>query len=253
MSIVWDGLKLLALTAIVYGLLAVFVLKEDYLAAQFQIERVQQHQLLGDKVADAAEARASNLFTRLVVANGTLHDSLQDMTPAVAPPAPTPSVAGSGGSLQPLPAPQASGDDATSAEPIQPVPSATTASSAIASTSSTTRQPTWLSDRMRVLWTIAFFTLVRISYALVWWPFLVLSMLPALVDAIATRKVSATTFALTSPQLQGFVMRALPLMLVGYFLWIVLPFHEHPMTVPIGIAFTTAMIWLGVVEFAKRG
>lgn len=225
---IWDGLRLLVFVAVLYGLAVVFVLQESYVQNQFEYERAAQHALLGDAAAYAAEARAQRLFARLVVNTGTMRDSFRDLVPAAAAPAPATAAHGGGGAL-------AAGKAATPQPAVAPA------------------APGWLVQRMRVVWTILFVTMVRLSYALLWWPLLVLTLVPALVDAIAARKVKATTFALTSPQFQGFVMRALPLSLAGYFLWIVLPFAEPALTVPVGIALTVAMVWVGVSQFAKRG
>jgi hypothetical protein len=111
----------------------------------------------------------------------------------------------------------------------------------------------WLEQRMRVIWTVVFYTMVRGFYALLWWPVAVLIIGPVMVDAIASRKIQATTFALTSPLMEGFVMRVLPLLLAGYFLMLFMPFYEPPWTVPLLLVLTGYLVWLGVIEFAKRG
>ena len=264
MPMLWDGLKVLCAIALVYAVAVMFFLQESTLSSQFERERIAQHGLLGDQVAGYAETRASNTFTVLAVNSGVMQQTFNSASlsipslPSASKPDPTPTVSST--ALDPTTSATSAAQDASSssasgtsgiASPVAP------SSSDVASTGLPSGLDAsvnnWAEQRVRVCWSVLFFTLVRLSYALIWWPFAVLSMGPALVDAIAARKVQATTFALTSPQLQGAVMRILPLSFAAYFLLIFLPFYEPPLTVPIGIFVTSAMVWLGIVEFAKRG
>jgi hypothetical protein len=259
----WDGMRLLGVLCLVYALVCMFVLSEGSISDVFQRESQAQHALLGAPAATYAETRASNLFTRLIVNSGTMEQSFSTTaaTPAspVAPATPSSQAADA--------SPPAASDASPSTSPTSSAspPSSSSSSGAISATTSTIPPApdpaaaaekqinAWLNQRMRVIWTVVFFTILRASYALLWWPFAVLAVVPVLVDAIASRKVRANSFALTSPQLQGLAMRILPLLLVAYFLLAFLPFYESPMTVPIGIVLSAPLFWLSVVEFAKRG
>ena len=111
----------------------------------------------------------------------------------------------------------------------------------------------WVEQRIRTWWTMVFQVFVRLSYAMMWWPFLVLALVPFVVDAWITRRVKSTTFALTSPHIQGIAIRALPVLVIGYFLLMFAPFYIPPSSAPVLIFVTCALLWFGVTHFVKRG
>lgn len=110
----------------------------------------------------------------------------------------------------------------------------------------------WWQARMRVLWSIAFEFLVRLSNILVWLPLAVLVFVPFIVDAIVLRKIKATNFAITSPHLQIFGVRAMTVIVVGFFLLQLLPMMLHPVWTPLAIAAFSTSLWIGISQFAKR-
>lgn len=111
----------------------------------------------------------------------------------------------------------------------------------------------WVEKRIRAWWTLVYQVLLRFSNAMLWWPFFILCAAPFIVDALVTRRVKATTFGLTSPHLQGIAARAIPIILLGYFLVMFAPIFIHPAWVPGIILVTSAALWLGVSQFVKRG
>lgn len=110
----------------------------------------------------------------------------------------------------------------------------------------------WWRERMRVLWSIAFQFLVRLSNILVWLPLAVLVFVPFVVDALVSRRIKATNFAITSPHLQIFGVRAMTWLLLGFALLQLMPFMLHPVWTPAAIAVFSGSLWVGISQFAKR-
>lgn len=110
----------------------------------------------------------------------------------------------------------------------------------------------WWRGRMRVMWSIAYQFLVRISNILIWLPLSLLVFLPFVVDAIVKRRIKATNFSLASPHMQLFGTKAMLLIAIGYFLLQMLPMMLHPIVAPLAIAAFSVCTWVGIANFAKR-
>lgn len=111
----------------------------------------------------------------------------------------------------------------------------------------------WAEQRLRAWWTLVYHAMIRASTALVWWPLLVLTLIPFLVDAFVVRAAKASSFGLTSPHIQGIAMRVIPLVGIGFVLMMFVPIVVHPIFVPLGIFVVAAMCWLTISQFVKRG
>jgi hypothetical protein len=111
----------------------------------------------------------------------------------------------------------------------------------------------WFETRIRAWWTLVYHFFVRTSTALVWWPLLVLTGVPFIIDAFVVRAVKASSFGITSPHFQGLSMRMIPAIVIGYFLLMFAPFVLHPALVPIAIFITSGLSWVIISQFVKRG
>ena len=110
----------------------------------------------------------------------------------------------------------------------------------------------WAETRLRVLWAAAFQFMVRISVAVMWLPFIVLILIPFIVDSLVSRKIKAASFAITSPHLQALGSRSLFWLAIGYLVLQLLPLKLHPIWTPVFIGVASSAIWLGISHFAKR-
>lgn len=110
----------------------------------------------------------------------------------------------------------------------------------------------WWNARMRVMWSIVFQFMVRLSNLVVWAPLAFLVLAPFIVDAVVVRKVKSTNFALTSPHLQLIGVRAVFWIVLGFLILQTMPFVMHPIFAPIAIAALSFSTWVGICHFAKR-
>lgn len=108
-------------------------------------------------------------------------------------------------------------------------------------------------SRLQACWTMVYQLFLRVSISLVWWPLAILLSIPVLVDAIVIRKVKATTFGLTSPQLQMIALRLILIVMIAYVVLLFAPITIHPLWVPAMLAITCASTWMGMTQFVKRG
>ncbi len=110
----------------------------------------------------------------------------------------------------------------------------------------------WIDARLKVGWAMFYQCLIRMSVAMLWWPFFLVVLLPFMIDAIVVRRITANNFGLTSPH--GYVLGrrvvfGLPLLFV---LMMLVPLALPAAVIPvICIAFAWAC-WAAVVNFAKR-
>lgn len=110
----------------------------------------------------------------------------------------------------------------------------------------------WWNARMRVMWSIAFQFMVRISNLIIWLPLAALVVAPFLVDAMVVRKVKQTNFSIASPHMQIFGVKAMFWIVLGFLLLQLMPFTVHPAWAPLGIAAFSFSTWMGISHFAKR-
>lgn len=111
---------------------------------------------------------------------------------------------------------------------------------------------TWWEGRMRVLWSITYQFFVRLSNIVVWLPLAFMIWLPFLIDAMVVRQIMRTNYALTSPHMQIFGIRAMWWIFLGFALLQLVPFMLHPIWTPVAIAMLCLSSWIGITQFAKR-
>lgn len=111
----------------------------------------------------------------------------------------------------------------------------------------------WMEKRIRAAWTLIYQVMLRFFMTIAWWPFMILATVPAIYDALISRKIKSTTFGITSPHIQGLAVRAIPVVVIGYVLVMVSPLFIHPGWVPALVMFSALAMWLGISQFVKRG
>lgn len=207
------GWFLLMLLVFVHLLLYTVIIPEGWLQRVLTSERVATYEFLGKGNAQYAEARAADLFTWAFVDTGIQAQSFRTFVPT----------------------PEQRANDGAMAEASSP------------------GLFSWVEGRLRAFWTMVYGVTQRVSSGLLWWPFILITLVPFLVDAFVTRKIKKTSFALTSPHMQGLATRAIPLIIIGYFLLLFVPLSVSPIVVPALMVATSALSWVVVAHFVKRG
>lgn len=111
----------------------------------------------------------------------------------------------------------------------------------------------WFESRLRTVWVTIYLLMMRLSVALLWLPLVLLTFTPFLVDAFVARRIKRTSFEISSPHMQGIAARAIPISIVGYLLALMVPLYISPLWVPMLLIMTSALSWVVVAHFVKRG
>lgn len=207
------GWFIFLLLVFIHLLLYTLIIPEAWLQRVLTAERNSTHQFLGSQNARYAEDRATDMFTRAFVDTGLQEQSFRTFVPTD----------------------QQRANDGVMADVTSPgiFP--------------------WVEGRIRAFWTMLYGVTQRVSSGLLWWPFILVTLVPFLVDAFVARKIKKTSFALTSPHMQGLATRAIPLLMIGYFLLLFVPLTVSPVVVPLFMVCTAALLWVVVAHFVKRG
>lgn len=201
------------LLVFVHLLLYTLIIPEGWLQRVLTSERTATYQFLGPDNARYAEDRAKDMFTWAFVETGIQSQSFRTFVPT----------------------PDQLARDGAMAEASSP------------------GVFSWVEGRLRAFWTMVYGVTQRVSSGLLWWPFILITLVPFLVDAFVSRKIKKTSFALTSPHMQGLATRAIPLILIGYFLLLFVPLTVSPVVVPSIMVATSGLMWVVVAHFVKRG
>lgn len=110
----------------------------------------------------------------------------------------------------------------------------------------------FIKSRLQAFWTMVFQVFLRIYYMVIWWPIVIMVLIPTVVDAIARRRAAQYTFASTSPHLQGLALRAIPTILLIYSILLFAPFYIPPAITPFIVLLTIGLTWFTLAHFAKR-
>jgi len=110
----------------------------------------------------------------------------------------------------------------------------------------------WMEGRLRAFWLVIFQVIYRVCITLMWWPLMVLSLLPFLVDALVRRKIKLDSFDHASPTLQALGSRSLMLMPIVYLCLLLAPFALPAAMIPLLVVFASAAVWFSLSHFVKR-
>jgi hypothetical protein len=111
----------------------------------------------------------------------------------------------------------------------------------------------FVDTRLRAMWTMIYQVIVRLCVAATWWPFVVLALIPCMVDALVSRQIKASSFALTSPHFQGIAVRAVPVLAILLALAMISPLLLHPIWTPVVVSIVAGLAWVAISQFVKRG
>jgi len=110
----------------------------------------------------------------------------------------------------------------------------------------------WMEGRLRAFWMVVFQVMYRVCITLMWWPLMVLSLVPFLVDALVRRKIKLDSFDHASPTLQALGSRSLLWLLILYLGLLLAPFALPAAMVPFLVILASAAIWFALSHFVKR-
>lgn len=110
----------------------------------------------------------------------------------------------------------------------------------------------WIEGRVRSIWLVIYQLMMRISNAALWWPFIILTTIPFVVDAMVKRRIKANTFDHTSPHVQSLAVKALVFALFGYPVLLLVPVAIPAEALPMLIFVVAGALSFAISHFVKR-
>lgn len=211
----WKASLYAFVAMLLMGMISLFCISEPYVRGVLQKEREMNYQFLGANVAKALENRAEYWYQQMFVKTHMVQATMSTTGPADV--------------------------NLGSSDPI-----------AKKTESAARTALTWWDNRIKVIWSAAFNTMLRLSMLSLWLPLALLGLVPVIVDSIVVRKIKSTSFAMTSPHLHLLGVQSIFWMLFTYVILMFLPITLHPMMAPTLIGVSCACLWLGISQFAKR-
>ncbi len=86
------------------------------------------------------------------------------------------------------------------------------------------------------IWTGVLQSTLRLAHYMMWWPFFLLALIPAVGDAILQRRIKQASFAHASPVRYRFAINAFGAVVFLFFFSLLMPIAVPPVAVPIGFA-----------------
>lgn len=200
---------------LIHAVLYMFAIPESWMRGLLTRESSAIAEMVGPNKASYALARSTDYFSKFFVETGIQAESFHLFLPAA----------------EPLEDSALREAEADAGEKVFP----------------------WVEARLRTVWTSLFLIFNRFSVALLWIPLAILTLTPFLIDAFVSRKIRSTSFQASSPHLQGIAVRAIPLSLLLYCIALLMPVYISPIWVPLLLILTSAMSWVVVAHFVKRG
>jgi hypothetical protein len=111
---------------------------------------------------------------------------------------------------------------------------------------------TWFEGRIRVMWTLVYQSYLRISTALVWFPYVLFIFIPWVIDGLVQRRIKQTNFDYASPLRYAMSIRLVALLLIAFFLMVFAPFPMPTLITPLFFIASSFAIGILVANTLKR-
>lgn len=190
-----------------------FFAQQETVSSRISAERHGNQQFLGQAASEHAENRAANWFKTIALDDGLLAKTFRVTTPSSST---SDSQVGQrfGRALGPIQA--------------------------------------WATERVRVMWAMFYQFLIRVSVSMLWWPYLLVGLLPFTVDAVVQRKIKSANFGLSSPHTFVVGRHLIFLSPLVYTLLLLIPVTLPTVIMPAMCLVLCLSLWAAIVNFAKR-
>ena len=110
----------------------------------------------------------------------------------------------------------------------------------------------WAEGRLDALTAVIFHFYLRFAVVMLWAPYMLILLLPAVYDGVLTRKIKQTDFAYASPTLHRYSIRLLCGLVIGMFIAFFMPVAMNPMLIPIILMMCCVFMGIAWGNFQKR-
>jgi len=111
---------------------------------------------------------------------------------------------------------------------------------------------TWASARVAVMWAVFYQLLTRVSVSAIWLPFLIVVLVPFVVDGWVVRKIKSGSFGRSSPHAFVFGRHFVALSPLLYVVLLLVPLPIPAYVLPVLCVVCGVSLWAAIAHFAKR-
>src|SRR5690606_33785450 len=110
----------------------------------------------------------------------------------------------------------------------------------------------FMEDRIEALQRVVFHVMIRVGLLVTWVPFMLILLIPAVIDGYNTWQIKKLTFEYSSPVLHRYSIKGIFALIIGMFCLMILPFALNPMIIPTSFIFLCLFVGLAVSNLQKR-
>lgn len=110
----------------------------------------------------------------------------------------------------------------------------------------------WVETRLEAIATLIYQFYTRLALLLMWLPYMLFLLVPALFDGAMTRKIKLTNFDYSSPVLHRYSIRGTWIIMTGMAVLFLAPIAIDPIYIPIALMGSCVLIGLAIGNLQKR-
>lgn len=110
----------------------------------------------------------------------------------------------------------------------------------------------YIEGRFEALEEMLKLSMLRASLILIWLPYIVILLVPAVVDGYLNRKIKQTTFQYSSPIIYHYATKFVGLVMVGSLIAFLLPVPFNPLIIPAVLVLVSVALGAALGNFQKR-
>lgn len=110
----------------------------------------------------------------------------------------------------------------------------------------------WWSERIYAFGVLAYQVCVRLALVLMWAPYILILLVPALYDGHISRRIKRTNFDYASPVIQRYSSRGIGILVSGLLVLMFLPWPLDPIIVPLVMMISAVLMGVSVSNLQKR-
>lgn len=110
----------------------------------------------------------------------------------------------------------------------------------------------WIEGRIEALGKVVYQMCMRLALVMLWAPYMLLLLIPAVYDGTMSRMISRTNFNYTSPVLHRYSVRGLMFVFGTMITLMLLPIAVDPVIIPVALMFACVLTGVAVGNLQKR-
>ncbi|RCW98321.1 uncharacterized protein DUF4400 [Marinomonas foliarum] len=110
----------------------------------------------------------------------------------------------------------------------------------------------WIKGRINTLSEVVYQFLARIALLVVWSPYMLILLVPAVYDGLMTWRIKRTNFDYASPIIHSYGIRSIGYLFLAFCVVSFSPFAVSPLVIPVVMMIACILIGFAIGNFQKR-